>query len=72
MKRSTLLFLLFLRCGMPSLSWAGPVEEIAQVHQQAVQAINDGNLARWASRGVTWFGAHHESEVNMVHIGNLG
>jgi len=44
MKRSTSLSLFLVLCGMATLAWAGPAEEIAQIAQQAVQAINEGNL----------------------------
>ncbi len=43
MKHSTWLCSLLL-FGMASVAWAGPVEEIARVDEQAVQALNDGNL----------------------------
>ncbi len=44
MKRSTWLSVFLVLCGMATLAWAGPAEEIAQLDQQAVQAINEGNL----------------------------
>ena len=44
MRRSVWLFLFLVLCGRAAVAWAGPAEEIAQVDEQAVKALNDGNL----------------------------
>jgi ketosteroid isomerase-like protein len=44
MKHSTHSFAFLLFWGITAIAWAGPAEEIAQVDDQIIQAINECNL----------------------------